>query len=75
MNGHGPRKRSIYAGVYSAGSLGSIQKPKKDQKHFTNPKSCRVFDKHTWIIGESFAVCSTCGRVKPKQDITNALDT
>ena len=54
---NGPRRKSLVAGVYAAGSLGQIQPTKTTG--FPRKLPCRRG--HSWIFGEESAVCTACG--------------
>ena len=59
----GPRKKSLVAGVYAAGSLADIQGGKYGK--FPRLLPCRN-DTHTFIEGHVAFVCTKCGYTKDK---------
>jgi len=61
----GPRKRSIQAGLYAAGSLGSVQD--KRSVGF-RVRHCNHAN-HAWIFGDESAVCTKCGKTVPKGEV------
>jgi hypothetical protein len=66
------RKAKI-AGELAAGSLGDIQSPKKAP--FMGGTSFFKYRQwaahtHTWLIGTDNAVCSQCGKLVPKAELT-----
>jgi hypothetical protein len=60
---NGPRKQSLYAGLYSTVGLGEVQPPKKNKEgRFFRTKKC-YRERHAWIRGSLNWVCSRCGHV------------
>lgn len=60
----GPRKRTLAAGMYAAGSLGDIQ-PAKECPAFTHKGRSH---EHAYAVGSSSVVCTLCGHVVSKSD-------
>lgn len=58
----GPRKKSLWNGTYSAGSIGELQ----GKKHggFSRTLACRLTP-HQFITGEAVRVCTLCGFTEP----------
>lgn len=56
----GPRKQSLYAGLYATDGLGEVQPAKHG--HFSKTKRC-FKNRHTWIKGLYNWVCTRCGHV------------
>lgn len=62
----GPRKKSLVAGVYAAGSLGSLQGRKSSG--FPRGTHCKPAN-HSWLFGADCAVCSQCGKTVDKTTV------
>lgn len=64
----GPRKASLHAGVYAAGSLGEVQPDNRAVNYFKKSKECRM-GRHAWLFGTENAVCSRCGTTVDKRKV------
>ncbi len=63
----GPRKAALVAGVYAAGTLGSVQRENRSN-FFRRTKDCRM-GRHQWLFGAECAVCSVCGETVEKSKV------
>lgn len=63
----GPRKKTLVAGVYRAGTLADMQAENRSN-YFRKTKACRM-GRHQWLFGAECAVCSVCGETVDKQKV------